>query len=70
MLNFSKLFDTIQLLSYQDDLVLDIFSGVGTTCAVAKRSNRQYIGFENNVEDVDKSYERLYNVQTIDRKEA
>jgi len=52
----------IQLFSYQDDLVLDIFSGVGTTCAVAKKLGRQYIGFEINQKDVTKSNERLRGI--------
>lgn len=36
----------IQLLTYKNDVVLDPFSGSGTTCYVAKSTDRQYIGFE------------------------
>lgn len=36
----------IQMFSYKDDLVCDLFSGSGTTCCVAKKENRKYIGFE------------------------
>lgn len=36
----------IDQLTYIGDVVLDPFSGVGTTCAVAKSMNRKYIGFE------------------------
>ncbi len=32
--------------SYEGDIVADFFLGSGTTCAVAKRLNRKYIGFE------------------------
>ncbi|MDO5027031.1 MAG: DNA methyltransferase [Tissierellia bacterium] len=41
------------------DLVLDPFSGSGTTCAVAKKLNRQFIGIEANPLYVAWSYKRL-----------
>ena len=36
----------INLLSYKNDIVLDPFVGSGTTAKVAKKLNRNYIGFE------------------------
>lgn len=36
----------LKLFSYQGDVVLDPFNGVGTTTAVAKRLNRRYIGID------------------------
>ena len=36
----------IDLLSYKGDLVVDPFSGSGTTCYVAKCRERNFIGFE------------------------
>ena len=41
------------------ELILDIFSGSGTTCAVAKKLNKQYIGFELSKEYCELSNERL-----------
>ena len=38
----------IQISSNEDDLVLDLFSGSGAICKVAKENNRNYIGFEVN----------------------
>ena len=36
----------LKLFSFEGDIVLDPFNGVGTTCAVAKRFNRKYIGID------------------------
>lgn len=36
----------IKMFSYREDIVLDPFSGNGTTCLVAKKLGRKYIGFE------------------------
>jgi DNA modification methylase len=36
----------LKLFSFEGDVILDPFNGVGTTCAVAKRFNRKYIGIE------------------------
>lgn len=38
----------IKLFSYRDNVVMDIFSGTGTTAAVAARLARQYIGIDIN----------------------
>jgi DNA modification methylase len=44
-----KLFERIiRASSNENDLVLEPFSGVGTTFAVCKRLNRNFIGFEIN----------------------
>lgn len=49
----------IELLTYKDDLVLDPFSGSGTTCYVAKGLNRKYIGFEISESYYKQSISRL-----------
>lgn len=44
----------IQLYSFQDDIILDPFCGSGTTCLMALKDNRHYIGYE-----VDHKYVKL-----------
>jgi DNA modification methylase len=52
----------IRYFSGVGDLVVDIFSGSGTTCRVAKRLNRNYIGFELNADYCKASQEMLKNI--------
>jgi len=49
----------IQQLSYKNDVVLDIFSGSGTTCIAAEKLHRRWIGFEMSENYVEKSRERI-----------
>ena len=49
----------IKLFSYQGDIVLDPFNGVGTTTAVANRIKRKYIGI-----DVSAEYNRIGRKRT------
>ena len=51
----------IQMLSYQDDIVLDPFSGMGTTCVAARDLLRQYIGFEISADYCQRSRTRIKN---------
>ena len=53
----------IKLFSFRGDVVLDPFNGVGTTCVVAKRLGRKYIGIDISEEYCKKAEERLQNVQ-------
>ena len=49
----------IRYYSGVNDLVVDIFSGSGTTCRVAKRLNRKYLGFELNKEYCENSQKEI-----------
>lgn len=49
----------IQQLSYENDVVLDPFSGMGTTCLAAAMLNRRWLGFELSGEYAKKSAERI-----------
>lgn len=53
----------IRYFSGVNDLVVDTFSGSGTTCKVAKQLNRNYIGFEINKEYYDIAEERIKNIK-------
>lgn len=53
----------IQQLTYKNDIVLDIFSGSGTTAMVAKQLGRNYIGFEMSENYYNLSLERIASVQ-------
>jgi site-specific DNA-methyltransferase (adenine-specific) len=49
----------IQLYTFEGDVVLDPFCGSGTTCIAAIRSNRHYVGFDNNEEYVELARNRI-----------
>jgi len=53
----------IKLFSFRGDVVLDPFNGVGTTCVVANRLGRKYIGIDISEEYCKKAEERLQDVQ-------
>jgi len=53
--------DHIITWSNKGDIILDPFSGSGTTVKEAKRTGRQFIGIDINQEYVDKSLKRLEN---------
>lgn len=52
----------IKLFSYVGDIILDPFCGVGTTCAVAKKNNRKYIGIDIVEKYCKTSRERLDSI--------
>lgn len=52
----------LELASNENDLVLDFFLGSGTTCAVAHKLNRRYIGVEQLDYIQDKTVKRMQSV--------
>ncbi len=52
----------ISLVTKKDDLVMDFFMGTGTTCAVAHKMGRQYIGVEQLDYGENSAVVRLKNV--------
>lgn len=61
------LFRIIISTSNIGDVVLDPFSGSGTTAAVAKRLGRRFIAFDKEKFYVDVSKDRVSKVQTLDK---
>ena len=49
----------IKILSFKDDLIVDCFSGSGTTALAAKKLGRNYIGFELSDSYTNISRQRL-----------
>jgi len=49
----------IQLYTFENDVVLDPFIGSGTTAIAALKTNRHYIGYDNNPEYVITAQERI-----------
>ena len=47
------------LFSFQRNVVLDPFAGVGTTCLVAKKNSRVYLGIDNSQQYCDTAMKRL-----------
>ena len=52
----------LKLFSYQDDIVLDVFNGAGTTTAVAKKLNRRYLGIDISPDYCATAEKRLDNI--------
>lgn len=60
----------LKLFSFENDLVLDPFNGVGTTTKVAKQFNRNFVGIDISDEYCKKAEERLkrvYHQKTLNR---
>lgn len=61
------LFRIIISTSNKNDIVLDPFSGTGTTAAAAKRLNRKFIGIEKDQKYVKASLERLKKIKPLEK---
>lgn len=53
----------IQQLTYKNDVIVDIFSGSGTTAVAAKGLGRQYIGFELSLDYHQLAINRLEKIK-------
>lgn len=53
---------TLKLFSFENDVVLDPFNGLGTTTKVAKELNRKFVGIDISEEYTKKAQERLKGV--------
>ena len=53
----------VKASSNEGDLVLDPFSGVGTTYAVCKKFKRNFIGFELNSEYIEITKKRIHQIE-------
>jgi len=55
----------INLYSYEEDVILDPFSGSGTTAIAAIQNNRNYICYDINPEYINLSKKRISNQKFI-----
>ena len=50
--------------SFEGDLILDPFVGTGTTCVVAKKMNRRFIGIDISAKYIDHARSRIFRAKT------
>lgn len=58
----------VQLFTFENEVVLDPFSGSGTTLIAALKSGRNYIGYETKAEYVKLIKKRVSDIQTMQLK--
>lgn len=58
----------LKLFTYKNDLVVDPFSGAGTTCSVCERMDRRYIGFDISESYCETARTRTKNERRIKRQ--
>lgn len=54
----------LKLYTYQNDIVVDIFNGSGTTTSVCRKLNRRYIGIDLSAEYCKVAKNRLREFYT------
>lgn len=59
----------IRMFSFEGDVVLDTFMGIGTTAVACKLLNRNYLGFELNKKWADYANKRVKNTSRGDSNE-
>ncbi|MDD1703639.1 MAG: site-specific DNA-methyltransferase [Methanoregula sp.] len=57
----------MKLFSYQNDIVLDPFCGVGTTALVARKLKRRFIGIDLSRQYCDRALERVISVNDCEK---
>ncbi|MDP6119049.1 MAG: site-specific DNA-methyltransferase [Planctomycetota bacterium] len=55
----------IELYTFEEDLVLDPFCGVGTTCVAAKNLGRKWIGYDISKEYIKAARARMADLETL-----
>lgn len=60
----------LKLFSYQNDIVLDPFNGVGTTTYVAKKLNRRFLGIDLSEEYTNTAILRLNEELDLQKKKS
>lgn len=55
----------LKLFSFQDDIILDPFNGVGTTTYVAKKLQRKYLGVDISPEYTKKAIQRIQDGEEL-----
>jgi DNA modification methylase len=61
-----RMFSCGAINSFKGDIILDPFVGTGTTCVVAKKMNRRFIGIDISAKYIEHAKSRLYKAKEGD----
>jgi DNA modification methylase len=53
--------------SFEGDIILDPFVGTGTTCVVAKKMNRRFIGIDISATYIEHARAKLYKANKMNK---